>query len=108
MAIEKENEDLSCRLNDEKEVAAEAKTKAESACAKVQATRKRAGEKSMHAYLEKTSVPPVPGWIGCTHFLWMRIVTSVCKLLPSTSREGRWGPDFSGGCRRSWSRSRPS
>lgn len=31
----------------------------------------------------------------------MRTVTLVCKLLPSTSRGGRWGPASLGGCKRS-------
>ena len=57
-ALEKENEDLDHRLNDEKDAAAEAKTEAENASAKAQATHKRAAElelevKSMRAYRER-------------------------------------------------------
>jgi hypothetical protein len=55
--LEKEKEDLSRRLNDEKEATTEATTEAESARAEAQASHKRAVElelmvKSMHAYLK--------------------------------------------------------
>jgi uncharacterized protein (DUF3084 family) len=58
MTLEKENEELGHRLNDEKDAAAEVKTEAESARTEAQATRKRAAEvelkvKSMHAYRER-------------------------------------------------------
>jgi hypothetical protein len=57
-ALEKENEDLGCWLNDEKDVAAEAKTGAETAYAEAQADRKRTTElelevKGMRAYHER-------------------------------------------------------
>jgi chromosome segregation ATPase len=57
--LEKQNEDLGRRLNDKKDVAAEAKMEAESARAEAQAAYNRAVElelevKSMSAYREKT------------------------------------------------------
>jgi hypothetical protein len=64
--LEKESEDLGRRLNDEKDIAAEAKTEAKSACAEAQATRKCAAElelevKSMHAYRERMEVAMLVG-----------------------------------------------
>jgi chromosome segregation ATPase len=58
MTLEKENEELGHRLNDEKDAAIEVKTEAESARTEAQATRKRAVEvelevKSMHACRER-------------------------------------------------------
>jgi predicted nucleic acid-binding Zn-ribbon protein len=56
--LEKENEDLGHRLNDERDAAAEAKTETENARAEAQAARKRTGElelevKDMHANHER-------------------------------------------------------
>jgi hypothetical protein len=94
--LEKENEDLDCRLNDDKDTAAEAKTEAESACAEVQATRKRAAElelevKSMRTLQERTESATCAVWTEHTHFLWMRTTTWVWKL--PLRQVGRGGGD---------------
>jgi hypothetical protein len=57
--LEKEKEDLGHRLNDEKEVAAEAKTDVENARVEAQATHQCAADlelevRNMRAYCEKT------------------------------------------------------
>jgi hypothetical protein len=73
--LEKENEDLDRRLNDEKDTAAEAKIEAKSACAEAQATRKRAAElelevKSMRTLRERTKSATHAG-VDQTHTLFV-------------------------------------
>jgi membrane protein involved in colicin uptake len=74
---EKENEDIGRQLNDEKEVAAEVKTKAESARVEAQATFKRAAElelevKSMCAYYKKAESATYAG-VDHAHTLFVDV-----------------------------------
>ena len=75
--LEKENEDIGRQLNDEKEVAAEAKMKVESARAEAQATFKCAAElelkvKSMRAYYKKTESATCAG-VDQAHTLFVDV-----------------------------------
>jgi hypothetical protein len=78
--LEKENEDLGCRLNDEKDIAVEAKTEAESARVEAQAARKRVAEldlevKSKRAHHERMESVMSAGVDRPHTLLWMHIAT---------------------------------
>jgi hypothetical protein len=107
--LEKDNEDLSQRLN-EKYVVAEANTEAQAARAEALAAQKRTVElelevKNMCAYRGKVEAAT---WVGVdrAHTLFVDAYRGLGgQTTPLKNQKGRWGPASSGGCRRSWSSS---
>jgi chromosome segregation ATPase len=93
-ALEKENEDLFCELNDEKDAAAEAKTEAESA-------RKHAAElelevKRMHACREKTESATRAG-VDQAHTLFVDAYRDLgAQTTPFNKSGGEVGTHFLG------------
>jgi chromosome segregation ATPase len=98
--FEKEKEDLGRWLNEEKEVAAEAKMKAESARTEAQAARKRVAElelkvKSMRAYRKKTESATRAG-VDRTHSLFVDPYRDLgAQNAPFDMSGGRCGDPFS-------------
>lgn len=83
--LEKENEDLGRRINDERDAVAEAKRETENAREEAQAAWKRTAElelevKDMHAHHERVEATTrVCVWTGRIHCLWKHTMTWACR-----------------------------
>jgi hypothetical protein len=99
--LEKDREDLSRRLNDEKEATAEAKTDVENARAEAKAAHKRATKlelevKNMHAYPKKTKLATCAG-VDRVYTLFVDVYRDLgAQTAPFYKSGGKVGTPFLG------------